>query len=162
MFTKSVINKAIMGSYLFLAAQNALAIVPMTVCPNAELLKSFDGSYIETYPIGFDPKNAAMTMAIAQRRTFGEFDSMFTNQGQLLFFISGIIEHEGEDAEKIAQTYLGKMQTDSEVPYMYRATEEFVVPVCSYSLPGDVSIKAVLFQAPEGMEMKEETDLRRK
>lgn len=149
MFTKSVISKTIMGSCFFLATQSALAIVPMTTCPSAELLKSFDGTYIETYPLGFDQKNAAMTIGIAQKRIFGEFDSIFTNQGQLLFFMSGIIEHEGEDAEKIAQTYLGKMQTDSETPYMYHAAENFVVPVCSYSLPDNASIKAVLFQVSE-------------
>lgn len=143
-----LIRKAILAVMMVLGAQTAISAEPMTVCPSIEMLKAFDGDFIQTHPVSFDP-NTGMTMSIMQRRNFKDTDGLFAGYGNLEFILTGVSQNADEDAETKAQALLSDMQLDSDTPYQYRAFKDFIIPVCSYSLPGNDAIKAVVFQLPQ-------------
>ncbi|MGV3740489.1 MAG: hypothetical protein ACO1N3_04275 [Gammaproteobacteria bacterium] len=142
-----LIRKAVLAAMMILSAQTAMSSESMTVCPSIEMLKAFDGDFIQTYPVSFDP-NTGMTMSIMQRRDFKDADGMFAGYGNLHFILTGVSENADEDAETKAQALLSDMQLDSDTPYQYRAFKDVMIPVCSYSLPGNDAIKAVVLQLP--------------
>lgn len=140
-------KKSILATMMVLTMHTAMAAEPMTVCPSIEMLKAFDGDFVQTHPMSFDP-NKGMTMAVLQRRDFKNEEGAFAGYGNLFFIMSGISELPGEDAETNAQTLLSDMQLDTETAIPYHAYKDVVVPVCSYSLPGNETVKAVVYQMP--------------
>lgn len=153
MYKQRLTVTAILSGVWMLAAQVAMATpkTSMTACPSIDMLKSFDGSYIESTPIAFDAQTRAVTLAVSQKRTFSEHDTMFQGYGTMVFIMSGIVSHENEfeDGDEAAiPGLLTKMQADFETPVMYEIDKGVQIPVCSYSLPGE-AVKALVFQAPE-------------
>ena len=148
MFCKFSIKRAILTVGIALAAQSAFSSTVMTVCPSPDMLKKFDGDYTESHPTAFDQQNGRMTVSVLQRRRFGDDDMTFGGYGKLVFILSGVTDYPGVENEETAQSALDQLQLDSEVPYMYRPFKDVVIPVCSYSVPGE-AVKAVVYQVPE-------------
>ena len=148
MFHKFSIKQAILTVGIALVAQSAFASTVMTACPSTEMLKKFDGDYTESHPTAFDQQNGRMTVSILQRRKFSDDDMTFGGYGKLVFILSGVTDYPGVENEETAQSALDQLQLDSEVPYMYRPFKDVVIPVCSYSVPGE-AVKAVVYQVPE-------------
>lgn len=148
MLSKLSIKQVMLTATLALAAQYAVASTVMTLCPTPDMLKSFHADHIDSHPIGFDQRNAQIILSISQHKNFSEEDKTFGGYGQLFFITSGIIETPGVENKKMVEEVLGQIQLDSETPFMYRVYKDIVIPVCSYSMPGE-AIKAVVYQAPE-------------
>ena len=147
MFKSLSINKAVLGSLVWIVVNSACAATQMTTCPSIAMLKNFDGDYVETMPLAFDQKTGSATMSVIQKRTFGEEDASFANYGKLVFIMSGIVEPLGSDAEETAMTLLDAMQADSDTPYLHAIEgSNTLIPICSYSLPGQENVHAVVLQ----------------
>lgn len=143
-----LIKRVILASMLILSANVVLAGSFMATCPSVDMLKSFDGDLIHTFPTGIDP-NKGMIMSIIQNRNFTHDAGVFAGYGKLIFIMSGVVIHSGEDPEVNAHVLLANMQLDTDTPFTYRAFKDTVIPVCAYSLPDDPSVKAVVYQVPD-------------
>lgn len=141
------VKSLLLTSLLVLSAQNAFASEPMGVCPTPDMLKTFDGDFIETLPMAVDAQTGTVTMSMIQRRKFSDDASHFAGYGNLVFVMSGIATQNGGNAEKNAQTLLAKMQLDSEMPFQFQVSDSITVPMCSYSIPGE-SVTALVYQIP--------------
>ncbi|PJD93611.1 MAG: hypothetical protein CK424_02090 [Legionella sp.] len=148
MIKKLLLQKTIIGGLCALICQGALASTNFTVCPSVDMLKKFDGSLVVSMPEGFDKEAQAMKAVVFQQRAFSENDTEFQGYGNLVFVMSSILIHEGEDPEKQAATILSNMQADFEQPLMFKFDADHTLPVCSYSVPG-VETKAIVVQLPE-------------
>lgn len=148
MLSKLSIKQIILTATLALAAQSAVASAVMTLCPTPDMLKNFHADHTESQPIAFDQRNAQIILSISQRKNFSEDDKTFGGYGRLFFITSGIIETPGVENKKMVEEVLGQIQLDSETPFMYRVYKDIVIPVCSYSMPGE-AVKAVVYQAPK-------------
>ena len=142
-----LVKKTMAAAMLLLISTVTLAANPMTVCPTIDMLKSFDGDLVHSFPTGID-QNSGIVMSVIQNRDFTHDGGAFAGYGKLFFILSGIIIHPEEDAENNAQALLSQMQMDNETPFIFQAFKDTFIPVCSYSLPGDGTVKAVVYQMP--------------
>ena len=141
------IKQIILTSLMAFTAQTVMAST-MTVCPTPEMLLEFKADYVTVQPASFDQQTGAMTLDILQSKRFTEKDSTFGGYGKLYFIISGVVEQEGEDPVKTAQALWNNLHLDSDKPFLYKPAKDVVLPVCSYSLPGEQT-KAVVYQIPD-------------
>ncbi|MCR9191055.1 MAG: hypothetical protein NXI01_00140 [Gammaproteobacteria bacterium] len=149
MSKKRFFQKSVILAGCLMATQFGFAFSPITPrpCPSVDMLKNFDGDYIESMPMSFDPQTQTMKMTVLQKRAFRDIDGAFARYEKLVFVMSSIAIAQGEEVEDKAQALLSNMQLDADMPFMFRAYKDLVVPVCSYSLPGE-DVKAVVMQFP--------------
>lgn len=147
MVHKVSLKQIILTSLMVFTAQTVMAST-MTVCPTPEMLREFGGDYVRVHPSAFDQQTGAMILDILMSKRFTEKDSTFGGYGKLYFIISGVVERVGEEPVKTAQAVFNNMQLDSDTPFLYKPAKDVVLPVCSYSLPGEQT-KAVVYQIPD-------------
>lgn len=147
MVQKVSIRKTILTSLMVLTAQTVMAS-NMTVCPTPEMMRAFKGDYISIQPMSFDQQTGAMTLDILQSTRLPKKDGTFAGYGKMNVIISGVVAQIDEDPVITAQALWSNMQLDSDTPFLYKPAKDVVLPVCSYSLPGE-QIKAVVYQTPD-------------
>lgn len=143
---KQYVQRAIISTALLLSAQVGFAASNTFTCPAADTLKNFDGDYVEVMPTGFDSQAHIMTTSIMQKKAVSDTE-------QMIFILSGISVAEGENEEDKSRNLIGHLQADSEssTPFWISGPKgnhyftDHYEHICSYTMPGNEQVKAVVF-----------------
>ena len=109
----------------------------LAACPSIEELQAlhFDVSF----PYGFDNHTKSMKfVAVADKFSKNDEDDY-------VFVVYPITMGAEEDPKLNLRTLVGKLQSESLVPFKYNITNHIVLPMCVYTLPENNKVNALVY-----------------
>ena len=140
------LQKIALGGVFFLGFNSAFANKhDFTVCPSVDDLKTF--KFAVSVPYGFDnsTKSVKLIMLGDKVSPTDTQEAPNDNGNGMALVMYPVMVGVGENAEKIRDELVGKLQLETTTPLAFGVVEDMRVNVCVYVLPGNDQLNTLVF-----------------